>query len=237
MGPVRSCRGAPGPGRFRLGFTSDGPRSDVHLLLTDRLACPRCGPTFGLILLAHRMEDRRVREGQLGCPNCRDTFPVADGFADLRAPPRGELPEGWAGSSPGESGPEGDRLVALLGLSGGPGTAALVGAPARHLQVVAGASGDVHVVGVDPDLEGWSDVPGASRIAALPGLPFFSGSLRAVAVDGRLGTPWLDEAARAVARGGRIVVVNASEGSSEALVSAGLAVLASDAETVVATRG
>ena len=57
----------------------------MHLLLTDRLTCPRCGPSFGLILLADRMNDRRVVDGVLGCPNCRDGFPVRDGFGDLRA--------------------------------------------------------------------------------------------------------------------------------------------------------
>lgn len=72
----------------------------MHLLLTDRLTCPRCGPTFGLILLADRMVERRVLQGTLGCPNCRDSFTVRDGFADLRAPPRGDLPEGRAGADP-----------------------------------------------------------------------------------------------------------------------------------------
>lgn len=66
-------------------------------MLTDRLTCPRCGPTFGLILLAERMVDRRVRDGTLGCPNCRDAFPVVDGFADLRAPPRRPVQEDQAG--------------------------------------------------------------------------------------------------------------------------------------------
>ena len=30
----------------------------MQLLLTDRLSCPRCGPGFGLILLADRLADR-----------------------------------------------------------------------------------------------------------------------------------------------------------------------------------
>ena len=63
----------------------------MHLLLTDRLTCPRCGPEFGLVLLADRLEDRRVLEGALGCPNCRDRYPVRDGFGDLRPPPRTDI--------------------------------------------------------------------------------------------------------------------------------------------------
>ncbi len=30
----------------------------MHLLLTDRLTCPRCGPDHGLILLAREIVDR-----------------------------------------------------------------------------------------------------------------------------------------------------------------------------------
>ena len=43
----------------------------MHILLTDTLTCPRCGPDFGLILLAERIEGRRVMDGHLGCANCR----------------------------------------------------------------------------------------------------------------------------------------------------------------------
>ena len=32
----------------------------MHILLTDALTCPRCGPDFGLIVLAEGVEDRRV---------------------------------------------------------------------------------------------------------------------------------------------------------------------------------
>lgn len=65
----------------------------MHLLVTDRLSCPRCGPTFGLILLADDLRDRRVLEGALGCANCRERYPVRGGFGDLRPPPRVALEE------------------------------------------------------------------------------------------------------------------------------------------------
>lgn len=69
----------------------------MNVLLVDHLACPRCGPTFGLVLLAREVRNRRVRRGELGCPNCRDAFPVECGFADLRPPPRTPL---WPGTPP-----------------------------------------------------------------------------------------------------------------------------------------
>lgn len=62
----------------------------MNVALVDHLVCPRCGPPHGLLLLAHDVRDRRVHEGEFGCPNCRDRFPVVDGFGDLRPPPRGE---------------------------------------------------------------------------------------------------------------------------------------------------
>lgn len=211
----------------------------MHLLLTDRLTCPRCGPSFGLILLADRVQHRHVSSGRLGCPNCRDSFPIEEGFADLRAPPRGELPPGLAGEPPlgGDESEDAQRVVALLGIVGGPGTVALVGEAARYCAAVATGGGEIQAVGVDPDLRGWPEGPGVSRIAAGPGLPFFGAMLRGVAIDGRLGPGWLAEAARVVAPRGRVVVVRASSGAAETLREAGLDVLASEAETVVAARG
>lgn len=211
----------------------------MHLLLTDRLTCPRCGPAFGLVLLADRMDDRTVVEGRLGCPNCRDSFPVRSGFADLRAPPRGDPPNGLAGAPPSESGGgEGcERVVALLGVTGGPGTVGLVGEPARCASAMTALGDGVHVVGVDPDLRTWPAEPRVSRIMASPGLPFFSATLRGVAVDGRLGRGWLHEAARTVAPKGRVVVTHAPPNSEETLTADGLTVLASEDETVVAARG
>ncbi len=214
----------------------------MHFLLTDRLTCPRCGPAFGLILLAQKMEDRIVYEGRLGCANCRDAYPIESGFGDLRAPPRGALPPGLAGSP--ERAPigaplvesEGARLLALLGVVGGPGTVALVGESARAAAQVAAALQEMLVVAVDPDLRDWPETPGVSRLASAPGLPFFDGRLRGVVVDGRLGPGWVAEAARVVTPRGRVVVVRASAEVSGWLEAAGLRVLASDPESVVAAR-
>ena len=79
--PARRCgrcgqlRG--GSARHRGGPPA-ADRAGVNVGLTDHLVCPRCGPPFGLILLARDVRDRRVREGEFGCPNCRDRFPVKE---------------------------------------------------------------------------------------------------------------------------------------------------------------
>ncbi|MDZ7780866.1 MAG: hypothetical protein U5R14_13175 [Gemmatimonadota bacterium] len=210
----------------------------MHLLLTDRLSCPRCGPEFGLILLADRLEDRRVLHGTLGCPNCRDAFPVRDGFGDLRAPPRREMPEGLAGmpGGEGEADTDADKVIALLGVTQGPGTLALVGAPSRHARALADRVDDVHVLAIDPDQKMWPESNGVSRLMATPGLPVYSLSLRGIAIDGRLGSELLAEAARVVVPKGRVVVVHAGAETAKALESHGLEVLATEAGTVVAAR-
>jgi uncharacterized protein YbaR (Trm112 family) len=211
----------------------------MHVLLTDRLTCPRCGPDFGLILLADRMEDRRVIEGTFGCPNCRDQFQVRDGFADLRAPPRGPLPAGHSGGA--EARPddtaEAERLIALVGVAQGPGTLVLVGEPARHAAAFAAGVEGIHVVAIDADLARWPTGAGVSRMAAGPGIPLFSRSMRGVAVDARSGPAALREAARVAAPKARVVAVWADEAATgEILREAGLEVMASEAGTVVAAR-
>lgn len=186
-----------------------------------------------------------MEEGTLGCPNCRDAFPVKDGFADLRAPPRGELPEGRAGAALAGEGAdqsfadaeEAGRIVALLGIHRGPGTVAMVGRPAVHAASVAEAVEDLQVVAVDSDTRHWPDRASVSRVVAAPGLPFFSQMLRGVVVDGVLGRGLLFEAARVVAPKSRVVVTDAPEDVEEVLEEADLEILAAESGTVVATMG
>ncbi len=96
----------------------------MNVLLTDHLVCPRCGPPFGLVLLARDVRDRRVRRGELGCSNCRDAFPVKNGFADLRPPPRDPPPLEPGGGASGAGGrapqdPRQGKPPSLLAPSGG----------------------------------------------------------------------------------------------------------------------
>lgn len=218
----------------------------MHILLTDTLSCPRCGPEFGLVLLAHRVEERRVLEGELGCPNCRVTYPVRGGFGDLRPPPRDPLPVAEPAPPEDHEAPEDDeaavRLGALLGLTGGPGGVVLVEAAARAAPALAAMIEEVRVVAVEsvrpaasttPPGPGGADV---SRIATGARLPFFSRTIRGVALEGGEGAAWIEEAARVVATGGRVVVVDAPPGARDRLESTGLAIVLDDAGVVVATR-
>lgn len=208
----------------------------MHLLLTDRLACPRCGPEFGLILLGERIEERRVLEGVLGCANCREQYPVRGGFADFRPPPR--EPFGAVGGIRAEPGSEDpNRVAALLGLADGGGNVLLLGTAVPLALSLAGLLEEVEVVAADPDLRAEVETPGVSRIACGPRLPFFSGMFRGVCLGGEEGLERLDEALRMVARGGRLLLLDGGDDRAvERVESGGLGVLVREKGVLVAAR-
>lgn len=208
----------------------------MHLLVTDRLCCVRCGPEFGLILLAEELTDRRVLEGYLGCANCRERYPVEGGFGDLRPPPRDEA------SEPPEAPPSGDpeeafRLAAMLGVTEGPGLLLLAGDPAGQATRLAGMLEGVEVVALHPGLRREAESPGVSRIAAEARLPFYSGSLRGVALDGPLADTLLPEAVRVLAPGGRLVLRSPSADAADRLGEMGLELFLETGKAVVGGRG
>ena len=208
----------------------------MHVLVADKLTCSRCGPTFGLILRADQTRGRYVSRGVLGCPNCRDQYPILDGFGDLRAPPRGELTEGLTGELLNMDPKESEYLLPLLGITHGPGIVLLIGAPSALGMGFEGLLDDIHMVGMDEDLVKWpaESEPLLNRIVSKPGIPFFSQTLRGVVIDGRLGQHWFEEAARVIAPMSRVIVINAPPTGAEWLQTAGLEVLAHESGDVVA---
>ena len=207
----------------------------MHLLVTDRLACVRCGPEFGLILLADEMADRRVLEGALGCANCRERYPVRGGFGDLRPPPR-EKESGPPAPEPAS--PEDTfRMAAMLGVSEGPGLLLLAGDPVAHAAGLAAMIDDIEVVALHPGLRQAPEEEGVSRINAGDRWPFYTGSLRGVALEGRQVDRWLAEAVRVLGPTARVVVRDPLEGLNQRLEAAGLQVLLETRRVVVAGRG
>jgi uncharacterized protein YbaR (Trm112 family) len=209
----------------------------MHLLLTDRLACPRCGPEFGLILLADRIEERRVLEGVLGCPNCRERYPVRGGFGDFRPPPRGALPYRGSPATDPPTAEETMRLAALLGVAEGPGNLLLAGAPVAHALPLARLVEEIEVVAVAPAAHGEEEQPGVSRIGVGRRLPFYSGMFRGVALEGAAIEAWLDEGIRLVARLGRLVLLEAADEERVRRVEeGGLELLVREGGILVAAR-
>lgn len=202
------------------------------ILLTDLLACPRCGPDFGLVALADRLEERRVIDGWLGCANCRERYPVRGGVADLRPP--------GAAEPAAEEGPPADpeaalRLAALMGLAEVRGIALLTGPGADHAAAVAALAPEVEVVAVSAAPRTGGE-PGVSRVVAGAGtLPFRGGVLRAAALTGGGAGPGaLHEHLRVLAPSARLVVDPAPEGTAARLAAAGARLLLDEPGVAVA---
>ena len=208
----------------------------MHILLTDILTCPRCGPGFGLIVLANRIDNRQVIAGRLGCANCRSSYPIVEGVGDLRA---------TSGVSLGLSdaiGPLDERAIrtaALLGSAPPGAKTLLIEESASHAAEIASHFPEVHVVALSADVPipaGAGDL--LSPLATADQLPFRAEVFHGCAI---LGTPTeglLSEALRVLAPGARIVVDARSEGTLEALRSAGAHILLDqDGVVVAATPG
>src|SRR5262245_20836209 len=99
----------------------------MHLVLTDWLICPQCGPDQGLIVLAEQIQARRVMTGTLGCPACRRQYAIREGIADLRV--QAEVSPVITPTAPAL---EPLHMAALLGMTEGRGYALLLGAAGAH---------------------------------------------------------------------------------------------------------
>ncbi len=213
----------------------------MHILLTDILSCPGCGPQFGLILLADRVEDRRVIEGTLGCANCDGRYPVHGGLADLRIP----VEQGTAASEAVarveedagvDTAQRALRWAALMGVAEGPGYLLVVGPAAALADGIAALVDNLEVIAASPASAGLAEQPGVSRIMVSTKLPFYSGKVRAVALSGTAASRLLEEGARAVGPLGRLVLEPAPEAVDERLANVGMRIVAKQDHTVVAAR-
>jgi uncharacterized protein YbaR (Trm112 family) len=202
----------------------------MHILLTDVLTCPRCGPGLGLVLLADRIDERRVLEGWLGCANCREQYPVRGGAADLRTGPLASTPE----SEVPDVNEAAVRVAALLGLANARGNVLVAGPGAKIAPALAALLPEAEVVALSPEPAPGPETPGVSRIAAGPALPFRGRTLRGAALTGGADAALLAEGLRVVAPGARVLVEGAAPDTADTLRALGAEVLLDQEGTVVA---
>jgi uncharacterized protein YbaR (Trm112 family) len=219
----------------------------MHILLTDMLTCPRCGPDFGLILLADRIDARRVLEGRLGCANCREQYPIRNGAVDVRipgisgedmgsaVPAVGDASAEVSAEAGGDSGEAAVRLAALLGLANARGTVLVAGPGAALAGELSALLPELEVVAL-ADVPGDSGgQPGVTLMAgAAARLPFRGGKLKGVALTGGAGQAALAEGVRVLQAGARLVVENAAPGTAQTLSGLGAQVMLDQEGTVVA---
>jgi uncharacterized protein YbaR (Trm112 family) len=204
----------------------------MFIVLTDVLACPRCGPESGLIVLADRLEERRVLEGSLGCPNCRETYAISGGLPDLRYPPAPppepeELPVSERG--------RGFQLAALLGVTAGPGLILLSGDAAPLAGEIASIVPDIGVLATGEFVSVMRDEPAVNRLLIGDVLPLRSRTVRALALTGSVTDRLLDEGVRVLVPGGRMVLDPVPAGALQRLIEHGFSVLLQQDQIVVAS--
>jgi uncharacterized protein YbaR (Trm112 family) len=207
-------------------------RRGMHILLTDILVCPRCGPHHGLILLADRIEDRRVLDGRLGCANCREKYPVSGGIGDFTA---GD-PAVSADASP-QAAPSAEaatRFAALMGLGRSATWTLLAGPAAVHAPALADLLEGLEVVATPP-LPG-PERPGVNSIAVADRLPLASARMAGITLTGSTAHTLLEEAARALSPVGRLVIELPPADAARRLDAAGMRIVAQDENTLVAAR-
>ncbi|HEU4559444.1 MAG TPA: Trm112 family protein [Longimicrobium sp.] len=217
-------------------MTVERDERTMHILLTDVLTCPRCGPELGLILLADRIDGRRVVEGRLGCANCREQYPIRGGAVDLRV--SGAAHPGVGGSDRGGTEDPQEaavRLAALLGLADAQGTVLVAGPGAALAGDLAALVPELEVVALAPEP---GDLDGRAGVTPMAGttapLPFRAGKLRGVALTDGADEAALSEGLRVLQPGARLVVENAAQGTGEALARLGAQVILEQEGTVVA---
>jgi hypothetical protein len=201
----------------------------MFIELVDSLRCLTPHEETWLVAAASRMDGRHILEGVLGCPICRREYAIRLGTAWFTA----VQPDG-ADSRLTTHATESDdaaamRAAALLGLSEPGGIVVLGGSWAGSADAVAklGAS---HVVVLDTPASD-SSPQEVSSLVVDDRLPFGTGGVRGIAVDGGLASPaFLSSAASSLRSRGRLVA------PSDALVPDGVEVLARDDVNWVAER-
>jgi len=187
------------------------------------------------VLLAEVVADREVSEGALGCPNCRDAFPIHRTIADLRPPPRAPLGEPL---EVGVCDPEkAIRIAAALGIVDGSGIVLLLGAGA------AGCAGPVSEL--LPDIQ-WvaataapvesSAVVSVTRLIYRGSIPLHDSVVRAAICDPRHGLP-LRELRRTLLPGGRVIVTPRGSIDPGQFEEAGFTVIVDEDAALVLEKG
>ena len=202
----------------------------MHVALTDALACPRCGPEWGLILIAKRTVGRRLLDGYFGCANCRQEWPLRDGYAEFI---EGEADDVALQAPSSQSA---ILIAAALGITEGPATVVLIGSGASNAEHVAQMVEGMEVVAVSRALSQAEEAPGVSRIGAGERLPFRTGFARGIVLTDEASLQYLEQAARVAGLTARIVAMSGAEDVVERMTAAGLQVIVRDENVTVAQR-
>ncbi len=189
----------------------------MFIPLVDSLRCPNTHDETWLVASIERAEERDIKEGMLGCPQCMAEYPIRDGIVYFSEVARAPFVE------PSEE--EATRLAAALDLTDPRMTAALQGVWGAQAPILAGIA-PVQLLLVNPP-EGIISGDGVSIVIA-ERAPLAASSMDGVAIDATATVPMI-AALRASLRGGRRML-----GSAHVDVPGFLTELARDPEVWVA---
>jgi hypothetical protein len=176
----------------------------MFIELAELLRCPGEHEEQSFcVIVPEEMLDRDVRSGLIGCPVCRQEYPIVEGaalFGEVRAADdRLARPEA--------AHPTPEALQALLGVAGPGGYVVLVGSAATLAGPLGTLLHGIHVVVVNPP-ESVSS-PGASTLYCRQGIPLRRSMARGVVVgEDHLQRHWIQEGARVLLNGLRLVVMS-----------------------------
>lgn len=190
----------------------------MFIPLVDILRCPQAHADTWLVARIDRADDRDIREGTLGCPECLAEYPVRDGivfFTEEAVSARYRAP----------SDDDAVRLAAVLDLTDPRTTAVLHGAWGGLAPLMRGIAPSQLLL-LNPPVE--IPVGDGVSIVRAHAAPFAPASVGAVAVDAGADDALVASLCASVRPGGRLV------GPSSLAVPAGFTELARDADLWVA---
>ena len=200
----------------------------MFIEVAEQLRCPLAHEgRQHCILLPERIDQRDVRSGFVACPVCRRQYPIVDGVARVRHPDD-VAPAPVA--DPASPLPAAVDVAALLGVRGAGGYVVLAGSAGRLADGLAAALDGVHLIVVNPPT-GMSGAPSHSLLVGGRAFPLQTAMARGVVLGvEHAREPWLEEAARVLLRGLRLVAL------ADAVSCAGVERLASGNGMTVGQR-
>lgn len=171
----------------------------MFIELAEFLRCPEDHDDASCIVLPEEMVGRTIIRGVIGCPACRREYAIHDGVAEFG-------PQPPAGAAPPAPPLDPDVVAALLGLTNPGGFVVLMGSATTLAPALAQRMQGVHLVGVNaPD--GTEVSPALTLLRHERKITLRSAVARGVVVPVDLSQPpWLEEGARVLLKGQRMVV-------------------------------
>jgi len=179
----------------------------LFIELTEFLKCPTPHENTYCVLSAEEMVGRHVVSGTVGCPVCHNEYSIREGVLFLS--------EDETSASGGDvSVIDASGVQALLALQSPGGYVVLIGSASLLAPQLIDMMGMVHFVGVNsPEPESVS--PSLSSITQSRVLPLRNSFCRGVVIGSEHCQPhWLEESARVLLSGQRLVALTELDGVS-----------------------